>query len=363
MGVNPEDPSAMASIQRVASTFFNAIDKKEGSPYVFRGDKQSVIEPTGGLDLEESDPSADSDQEELDRFIAEIEDAADKEYEEEEAKEKEEFGRLRYWNREEFGGRFRRSDASRNDDYDGGEVRGSRARQTIHPKHRTIDSDDEENAHFDNDDDDDHGEWRSSNIADDSDIDSNSDGSDEGRGRFKENRGRRERINNTGIGKAHVNGGPSRHGEAKFRRNMAVQDSESEGMLSEVENAMWESDEEENGSVHLRRASSDNYKSSSSSDDEYDYQLKRNKKNGARDHEIGGGRTKSVRGGQERIGGTKSVSADLFSGSEDWMWQSDAEENSRADKDYPTSKNINVVKSDIHKNKAPKDADEAWDSE
>ena len=28
-GVNPEDPVAMASIQRVASTFFNAIDKKK----------------------------------------------------------------------------------------------------------------------------------------------------------------------------------------------------------------------------------------------------------------------------------------------------------------------------------------------
>ena len=34
MGVNPEDPAAMASIQRVASTFFNATDKKEGSLYV-----------------------------------------------------------------------------------------------------------------------------------------------------------------------------------------------------------------------------------------------------------------------------------------------------------------------------------------
>ncbi|MCI50028.1 CRS1/YhbY (CRM) domain protein, partial [Trifolium medium] len=46
MGVNPEDPTAMASIQIVASTFFNAIDKKGGSPYVFRGDKPSVIEPS-----------------------------------------------------------------------------------------------------------------------------------------------------------------------------------------------------------------------------------------------------------------------------------------------------------------------------
>ncbi|KAF5192853.1 RNA-binding CRS1 / YhbY (CRM) domain protein [Thalictrum thalictroides] len=35
MGVNPDDPVAMASIQRVAATFFNAIDDKKGSPYVF----------------------------------------------------------------------------------------------------------------------------------------------------------------------------------------------------------------------------------------------------------------------------------------------------------------------------------------
>ena len=39
MSINPDDPVAMASIQRVASTFFNAIDKKEGSPYVFHGEK------------------------------------------------------------------------------------------------------------------------------------------------------------------------------------------------------------------------------------------------------------------------------------------------------------------------------------
>ncbi|KAF3566264.1 hypothetical protein DY000_02011027 [Brassica cretica] len=80
-GVNPEDPVAMASIQRVASTVVNT---------------------------EETEPvDEDSDQEELDRFIAEIEEAADKEWEEEEAAEEEESGRIRYWNREEFAGRNR----------------------------------------------------------------------------------------------------------------------------------------------------------------------------------------------------------------------------------------------------------------
>lgn len=107
MGVNPEDPVAMASIQRVASTFFNAIDKKEGSPYVFHGDKQAE-RGSSGANSEESEPGdEDSDQEELDRFIAEIEEAADKEWEEEEAAEQEESGRIRYWNREEFAGRSR----------------------------------------------------------------------------------------------------------------------------------------------------------------------------------------------------------------------------------------------------------------
>ena len=100
MGVNPEDPVAMASIQRVASTFFNAIDRQEGSPYVFREDKQQVMEPI--KNFEESEPPDDSDQEELDRFIAEIEDAADEEWVAEEEAEKEELSKIRYWNRADF---------------------------------------------------------------------------------------------------------------------------------------------------------------------------------------------------------------------------------------------------------------------
>ncbi|XP_027358976.1 uncharacterized CRM domain-containing protein At3g25440, chloroplastic isoform X2 [Abrus precatorius] len=374
MGVNSEDPAAMASIQRVASTFFNAIDKKEGSPYVFREGKQSIIESTEGL--EESKPPVDSDQEELDQFIAEIEDAADKEYEAEEAKEKEEFGRIRYWNREEFGGRYRRSDASRNGDYDG-ETRGLRFRQTTHPKQRSIDSDDEENAHSDND------EWHSSNNVDASDPDSDSDGSNEARGRFKESRrGGKKLKNNIGVGRARDNESSNRHAGAKYRKNMAIEDSESEGMFSDVENAMWESDEEENDSGHMRKFS-DNYKSSSS-DDEYTYQTKRGKMNGVRDHE---GKVddsaqyhssfdtpKSVRSKQEVVGKIDSESIDAFSGSENWLWPSDAEKYSREsrdndrrdtrnDGDYPSSQNRDVVKSDTHKKRTVKETDEAWDSD
>ncbi|KAK6155229.1 hypothetical protein DH2020_009477 [Rehmannia glutinosa] len=124
-GVNPDDPVAMASIQRVASTFFNAIDKREGSPYVFREDKTRQVE-SEGFQQPEDGGGDDSDQEELDRFIAEIEDAADKEWAEEEEAEKEELHRIRYWNREDFGGRFGRSDINRSDDSDdenGGRMR------------------------------------------------------------------------------------------------------------------------------------------------------------------------------------------------------------------------------------------------
>ncbi|ESQ32706.1 hypothetical protein EUTSA_v10004117mg [Eutrema salsugineum] len=139
MGVNPEDPVAMASIQRVASTFFNAIDKKEGSPYVFHGDKQSE-RGTSIVNTEESEPAdEDSDQEELDKFIAEIEEAADKEWEEEEAAEQEESGRIRYWNREEFAGRSRGPDMRSYGDSSHGFRRNER---DTHRQRRSNDSDD-----------------------------------------------------------------------------------------------------------------------------------------------------------------------------------------------------------------------------
>ncbi|KAK7381440.1 hypothetical protein VNO78_34130 [Psophocarpus tetragonolobus] len=352
MGVNPEDPAAMASIQRVASTFFNAIDKKEGSPYVFREGKQSITEPTEGF--EDSEPTVDSDQEELDRFIAEIEDAADKEYKAEEAKEKEEFGRIRYWNREEFGGRYRRSDASRYDDHDV-EAKGSRVWQTTHPKRHVTDSDDEENVHSDNDD-----EWHFNNMANATDLDSNSDGSDGTRGsRFKESGRKREKKNNPGMGQAQDNVSSNRHAGAKFRRNMTIEDSDSEGMFSDVESAMWESEEEEKDSGHLRKFSG-NYRSSSS-DDESTYQTMSNKKRGVKDHE--GNKVsdapKSVRG-KHGVNKSDSESMDEFSGSENWMWPSDAEEDTGG---YSTNQNSNVIKSDIPKKRTPKEEDEAWESD
>ncbi|MED6182673.1 hypothetical protein PIB30_030873 [Stylosanthes scabra] len=330
MGVNPEDPAAMASIQRVASTFFNAIDKKEGSPYVFNEGKPSLIEPPESL--EEQEPSDESDQEELDRFIAEIEDAADKEYEAEEAKENEEMGRIRYWNREEYSGRFRRSDASRNDDYDD-EGRGSRVRQKMHSKHRAADSEDEDNAHSDDNDDD---EWHSSNISDASDLDGNSDSDSpiEARSRFHQNRIDRRKQNNTGTYNTRIRESSNRHSEAKFR-TIATENSESEGMFSDVENAMWDSDEEENDAARLRQFRED-YKSSGGSEDEYPHRIKSEKRNGTRDQEV------KVSDSSRYHNTSKSAISD----SEDWMLNSDSEEDTRVSRADRFSEVSNVSKKD-----------------
>ncbi|CAN4090996.1 unnamed protein product [Withania somnifera] len=116
-GINPDDPAARASIQRVASTFFNAIDKKEGSPYVFQKDYGTKFGHSGSVD-EKHSTAEDSDQEELDHFIAQIEKAADDEWEAEEEAEKEEVGKIRYWNKEHIGCRFRRSGMVGSDESD-----------------------------------------------------------------------------------------------------------------------------------------------------------------------------------------------------------------------------------------------------
>ncbi|PKA57010.1 putative CRM domain-containing protein [Apostasia shenzhenica] len=103
-GVNPEDPIAMASLQKVAATFFRAIDEKQGTPYVFRKDNSQHPQTVNKWEDESTTFQSDySDQEELDKFIAEIEQAADLEWEKEEAAEKEEASRIRYWGRDEIG--------------------------------------------------------------------------------------------------------------------------------------------------------------------------------------------------------------------------------------------------------------------
>ncbi|KAL8475371.1 hypothetical protein ACS0TY_028154 [Phlomoides rotata] len=232
-GVNPDDPVAMASIQRVASTFFNAIDKREGSPYIFKEDNKETQVESEGSRQPPQDAEDDSDQEELDRFIAEIEDAADKEWAEEEAAEKEEFGRLRYWNRDNFGGRYRGSEgnAGEGSDDENGQ-RMSYRNQT----RRGSTSDSEEEGENDGDD------------------------SDEAIDKFSARKGGRGLQSNTGRTNSRV-----------FNRN----EMESKGLkkkytpsrhaLSELEDVRLDSDGE---GRNLRDSGASNHNYSSSSDDE-----------------------------------------------------------------------------------------------
>lgn len=200
MNVNPDDPVAMASIQRVASTFFNAIDKKEGSPYVFHGDKKST---SGNIDTKEPESGEDSDQEELDKFIAEIEDAADKEWEADEAAEQEEVNKIRYLYKEDYDGRYTKPGMGR-----------------MAPQ-RISNSENEE--------------------ADEDDEDHEND-SDEAPYRYDAPRVERWKGGKNGR---FGNGGRfNERDDSRFMREPVQEESDSEDILNDLENVMFESDEE-----------------------------------------------------------------------------------------------------------------------
>ncbi|XVF16331.1 hypothetical protein REPUB_Repub10bG0022200 [Reevesia pubescens] len=268
-GINPEDPVAMARIQRVASTFFNAIDEKEGSPYVFRGDQTPVAEPK--RTLAHAEASAESDQEDLDRFIAEIEDAADKEWAEGEEEEKEEIGRIRYWNRQEFGGRPGRSDNFRNN-YSDDEVRGSRSLKDTRGNNRTADSEDEYEDNFGG-----GAELNRGNAGDVSEVESDDDDDDDSGEAFEFKRSRVEKGKQDKIGRWNNTAGFRKKAGGSYKQPMAEEDSEMESMLSDLDNAMQDSDAEED---HDFRASnpSKNFRSSSDEEDGF-YSTKGNEKN------------------------------------------------------------------------------------
>ncbi|KAI5651162.1 hypothetical protein M9H77_37167 [Catharanthus roseus] len=259
-GVNPDDPVAMASIQRIASTFFNAIDQKEGSPYVFREDKKTQIESSSSVDQSRSDE--DSDQEELDRFIAEIEDAADKEWAIEEAAEKEELGRIRYWNEEHLGGRSQRSKHIGGEESDDDDVRGrSRNWNSRDGKKRINESADE-----DGDTSDDGNEWNSNDTGDLSDYETDAEDSGRAHSKFHVNqvvRGKRDKIGRTNRGESF-----KRNETAISFTRKGAEDSISDDMLSDLEDAMWESDDGEAHNVRESGKPGYHYKSSS---DEEDY--------------------------------------------------------------------------------------------
>ncbi|KAE8695655.1 NAC domain-containing protein 8-like [Hibiscus syriacus] len=265
-GLNPEDPVAMASIQRVASTFFNAIDEKEGSPYVFRGDQSPTAEPKTTFLAREEAP-AESDQEELDRFIAEIEDAADREWAEGEEEEKEEIGRIRYLNRQEFGGRPGRFDNLGND-YSDDEVRGSRGWKDTRGNKKTAGSDDEYEENFA-----DAAELDQVNAGDVSEVESDDDNDSEEV--FEIKRSMVQKRKQDKVGRWNSNAGVRRNTGGSYRQAIAEEDSEIESMLGDLDNAMLESDAEKD---HDFRASnySKNFRSSSDEEDEF-YTTKGNK--------------------------------------------------------------------------------------
>uniref|UniRef100_A0A7N0ZRU2 CRM domain-containing protein n=1 Tax=Kalanchoe fedtschenkoi TaxID=63787 RepID=A0A7N0ZRU2_KALFE len=254
-GVSPEDPVAMASIQRVASTFFNAIDKKDGSPYVFHGNKDPS-ESTPRF-LEHTEPGDDSDQEELDKFIADIEDAADKEWAEEEAAEKEELGRIRYLNREYAGGRYRKFDMDSGED-SGDDDRGGRVMRDRHGRQMS-------DRRLSNDSEDD-GEDDSNTVTNESDLESDVDYSASAPYKSKKLSAGRGGDSNNNIKRR-----PDlRYVEAEG--NLAEEDSGTEDALSDLEDAMWKSDsEQEQGPA---RPGVGNYEHSSDDEEGDSYKTK-----------------------------------------------------------------------------------------
>ncbi|KAK8672522.1 hypothetical protein V6N13_110888 [Hibiscus sabdariffa] len=290
-GVNPEDPVAMASIQRVASTFFNAIDEKEGSPYVFRGDQSPTVEPKTTFLAHEEAP-AESDQEELDRFIAEIEHAADQEWAEGEEEEKEEIGRIRYWNRHEFGGRPGRFDNLRND-YSDDEVRGSRGWKDTRGNKKTAGSDDEYEETFA-----DAAEVDQGNAGDVSEVESDDDNDSEEV--FEIKRSMVEKQKQHKVGRWNSNAGVGRNTGGSYRQAVAEEDSEIESMLSDLDNAMLESDDEKD---HDFRASNhiNNFRSSSDEEDGF-YTTKGNEKNRVAYYESDDSHADNAYGKLDRIG-------------------------------------------------------------
>lgn len=380
-GVNPEDPVAMASIQRVASSFFNAIDQKDGSPYVFHGDKLSLAETDNKL--RHSEPPDENEQEELDKFIAEIEDAAEREWAAEEAAEKEEFTRLRYRNREELGGRYRRSEALENDSSDD-EIKRTRGRRDTRGKQRPVDSDYE----------DDEGESDSNSVAHTSVFDSDADDSDGLQEKFKAST--TDRGKQSQIGRGKNNEHLKRNSEANNRKIMADEGTESENIFSDLENAMWHSDDEDEHESTPSRAV--NYDYRSSSDDEEDLKLnyvkveKKQQVDNTDDSDEAHDKFKvsSVAKGKhdgEYLKGDGDFqvrrklveedlqSDDLFSDDETAMWESEAMKDSRAstvgrynnrsseEEDYQVRREEKSKGDDVKRTRTPKELDEIWDSD
>lgn len=353
MGVNPDDPVAMASIQRVASTFFNAIDKKEGSPYVFHGDKLRAAESTSNI--KQAEPEDDSDQEELDKFIAEIEDAADREWEAEEAAEQEEASKLRYWNKEDMDGRSYRPELVKGDYDDDESKRGARSWKDKNNNRQRINhtEDDEDNDDDDNDDDDDE-EWNASYARAINKRESDAGDADKFREKFTSPKVESRKA--AKFGKRNNDDGFQIKIEDKFRGKLAEKVSESDEMLSDLDDAMWESDDKGETVESAESRTSHQYKSSSDEESSRYTNDAKNKVNGMKNQ-------------RNSVRDQKRSSEDLFSDSEILMWESDDEEESGTSTHGNKSVKTETV---VQKNKnsgegskmrTAKEADETWDSD
>ncbi|CAN1725664.1 CRM-domain containing factor CFM9, mitochondrial [Linum perenne] len=350
MGVNPEDPVAMASIQRVASTFFNAIDSKEGSPYVFKGDDISLAEPAN--DTEHSEPTSDSDQDELDRFISEIEDAADQEWAAEEAAEQEEFGRIRYLNKADFGGRIRRSDTYANNEAYDDDIRQRRRWPDAQNGLRSSSKDD------DGDISDEDGAWDGGDDSED--ADDSDDTSDHGRSRPLERKQERSspHFNNDRF---------NRRAAITERESHIEKASESEDMLSDLDNTMWDSDDEDKSRA-AKKEPSHSFKSSSSEEEDEESE-------GDDDREVGQ-KPRIVRNARSNQGRLRSAirygeadsryspsEEDVLSDEEVPMWSSDSEDDLRKLGFSNKDENEDDEKQGSKRVKTAKEVDETWDSD
>ncbi|MCL7036099.1 hypothetical protein MKW94_004903 [Papaver nudicaule] len=342
-GVNPEDPVAMASIQRVASTFFSAIDEKQGTPYVFHGDKQPVAKHDN---REDEDPFAEEkEQKQLDKYIADIEEAAEQEWEAEEAADKEETFRMKYLNREKSEGRIRRMSGGDSEaERDGGGRRDWDDNDSSRPRTR-------DKRRWDSDEDDDNNVGSAGDYEwDHSDLDSGEDSSSEAIDAFKGSRtsNRKQNVNYTADSRK----GCKKYEGLNRREKISEKESESESedTSADSEEEYWESGGRKNRKQDM------SYRAES--------QEAHKKHSGIR-----------PRG---RVSEEDSESEDILGDIEDAPWEldSDEEDNSTVaeeagyeylisgvDEDYDSKKNQINQTNVKPKIKTPKQVDETWDSD
>ncbi|KAK9117309.1 hypothetical protein Sjap_016256 [Stephania japonica] len=275
-GVNPDDPVAMASIQRVASTFFSAIDEKQGTPYVFHENMNKLADPDVRDD--EDRISDEREREQLEKFIADIEEAAEQEWEAEEAAEQEELGRIRYRNREDFGGRTRRSHMSGAEDSED-EIRGRRGREWTDKsskrratsQHNWDGNDDEEDEAEGSEDD----ESKANNFDSDSDIE-HEEVEVPRKVNEKQNAASYTKNNETFKAASYTKNNETfkRNGGSILQGKVSDEDSESDIIFSESDNSLWDSEDEKgNNSMTSKR---DDYEFVSSDSEDENISEKRN---------------------------------------------------------------------------------------